>query len=136
MCLRFGQVKAVGVGGFIKINPCLIISLNILCPLVKVIIELFDALNLCQGGCYYCKGGVGLQGLRTREEDVKHWRCAPVCLTIRRRITLLQDTEQISFTYSSILHLAFSYRINEIGKIITNLGMTLHNIYIIYIFYF
>ena len=47
----FGQVVAaepvVRGACFIKTGFCLIISLNILCPLVKVIIGLFDALDLC-----------------------------------------------------------------------------------------
>jgi hypothetical protein len=49
------------VGGcFIKIVYYLIISLNILCPLVKVIIELFDALVLCLG--VLCCKGTGVHG--------------------------------------------------------------------------
>ena len=43
---RGGRTSGVG-GCFIKTGSCLIISLNILCPLVKVIIGLFDALDLC-----------------------------------------------------------------------------------------
>jgi hypothetical protein len=75
VCVWSGEVgagRSVGGGGrFIKIVYYLIISLNILCPLVKVIIQLFDALVLCQGGLF-CEGtGVhGGGGGQVRDEEV------------------------------------------------------------------